>query len=161
MKGRVLFTRFPVRGIKPDAHEDDDDEDAGTLLAYDFEQQRAATLARNVDEIRARRRRAHARSIVRTTRLRAIDAAGDLSDEEPEEKPATETGRNSGWLDLDRVSVEIEPRDEWAQMFREAWRLQREQFWVEDMSDVDWDRVLRPATRRCFRACARAPNSPT
>ena len=33
------------------------------------------------------------------------------------------------------------PRDEWAQMFREAWRLQTEQFWVEDMSDIDWDRV--------------------
>ena len=26
-------------------------------------------------------------------------------------------------------------------MYREAWRLQTEQFWVEDMSDIDWDRV--------------------
>jgi tricorn protease len=27
-------------------------------------------------------------------------------------------------------------------MYREAWRLQTEQFWVEDMSDIDWDRVF-------------------
>jgi len=26
-------------------------------------------------------------------------------------------------------------------MYREAWRLQTEHFWVEDMSDIDWDRV--------------------
>ncbi len=26
-------------------------------------------------------------------------------------------------------------------MYREAWRLQAEHFWVEDMSDIDWDRV--------------------
>ncbi len=26
-------------------------------------------------------------------------------------------------------------------MYREAWRLQTEQFWVADLSDVDWDRV--------------------
>ena len=26
-------------------------------------------------------------------------------------------------------------------MYREAWRLQREQYWVEDMADVDWKAV--------------------
>ena len=73
-------------------------------------------------------------------RLRAIDASNDLSDDEPE-KPSPEAGRKSGWIDLDRADVEITPRDEWAQMYREAWRLQTEQFWVADMSDIDWDRV--------------------
>ncbi len=32
----------------------------------------------------------------------------------------------------------IEPRREWAQMLREVWRLQRDQFWSADMSGVDW-----------------------
>jgi tricorn protease len=73
--------------------------------------------------------------------LRAIDALNDLPEEGDEQKPSSETGRKSGWIDLERASVEIVPRDEWAQMFREAWRLQTEQFWVEDMSDIDWDRV--------------------
>ena len=74
-------------------------------------------------------------------RLRAIDALGDLPEEGEEQKPAAEPGRKSGWIDVDRANVEIVPRDEWAQMYREAWRLQTEQFWVEDMSDIDWDRV--------------------
>ncbi len=70
-----------------------------------------------------------------------IDALNDLPDENDDIKPPSESGRKSGWIDLDRISIEIEPRAEWQQMYREAWRMQTEQFWVEDMSDIDWDRV--------------------
>ena len=52
--------------------------------------------------------------------------------------PAT---RQSGWIDLNRVMVSLDPAAEWLQMFREAWRLQRESFWNADMAGVDWDGV--------------------
>jgi tricorn protease len=32
----------------------------------------------------------------------------------------------------------VDPRKEWRQMLREVWRLQRDQFWVPDMSGNDW-----------------------
>jgi tricorn protease len=138
---RVLFTRFPVKGIKPARREDlDEGGHGGTLLAYDLEQQRLATIATECDEIRLGR---DGRTLVYRSRdrLRAIDAQSELPEEGDDQKPSTEPGRRTGWLELDRASVEIVPRDEWAQMYREAWRLQSEQFWVEDMSDIDWDRV--------------------
>ncbi len=137
---RVLFTRFPLQGIKPTRREDREENEPGTLFAYDFEQQRQATIAQECEEIRLS---ADARTLVYRSqdRLRAIDALNDLPEEGDEPKPASEPGRKSGWIDLDRASVEVVPRDEWAQMYREAWRLQAEQFWVEDMSDIDWKRV--------------------
>ncbi|MFY9631186.1 MAG: PDZ domain-containing protein [Candidatus Cybelea sp.] len=137
---RPLFTVFPVKGIKPARREDIDEGSHGTLLAYDFEQQRVATIATEVEEIRLG---ADGRTLIYRSgeRLRAIDALNDLPEEGDEQKPPTEPGRRSGWIELDRANVEIVPRDEWAQMYREAWRLQTEQFWVEDMSDIDWDRV--------------------
>ncbi|HEY1653998.1 MAG TPA: PDZ domain-containing protein [Candidatus Tumulicola sp.] len=140
VRERVLFTRFPVKGIKPSRREDVDNERHGTLLAYDFEQQRVATIATDCDDIRLA---GDERTLVYRSeeRLRAIDALADLPEDGDEPKPPPEPGRKSGWIDLDRASVEIVPRDEWAQMYREAWRLQTEQFWVEDMSDIDWDRV--------------------
>lgn len=52
-------------------------------------------------------------------------------------------GRASGWVDLDRVKVSVRPEAEWRQMFREAWRLQRDGFWDPDMSGVDWDEVYQ------------------
>ncbi len=137
---RVLFTRFPVQGIKPFSPADDEDETCGSLLAYDFEQQRTATIAGDVGDIRLGN---DGRTLLYRSqrRLRAIDVQGDLPENDDEQKPSLEPGRKSGWIDLERAIVEVVPRDEWAQMFREAWRLQTEQFWVEDMSDIDWDRV--------------------
>ncbi|HKX39944.1 MAG TPA: S41 family peptidase [Burkholderiaceae bacterium] len=49
--------------------------------------------------------------------------------------------RKSGWIDVERVRLSVEPRAEWRQMLREVWRLQRDQFWTADMSGVDWDEV--------------------
>ena len=141
-RGRVLFTRFPVRGIKPVPRGWDDEEKLGTLHAYDFETQRQATLARDVDDIRLA---SDHRTLVygSTDRLRAIDAGADLPEEDDEHKPGPEPGRRTGWIDLARISVLVEPRAEWLQMYREAWRLQREQFWDERMSGVDWDVVYK------------------
>lgn len=67
-------------------------------------------------------------------RLRVVPAGKEVSDSD-------EPGRSSGWINLGRVKVSVRPDAEWRQMFREAWRLQRENFWAEDMSGVDWTEV--------------------
>ncbi len=140
-RGRALFTQFSLRGIKPEGATWDDDNDTGTLLAYDFEQQRVAPLANDVGDIRLGR---DDRTLVygSNERVRAIDALGELPEEgQDDPKQPADPGRRSGWLDLSRASVLVEPRDEWAQMYDEAWRMQKEQFWDETMSGVDWDLV--------------------
>ncbi|MDP9104978.1 MAG: PDZ domain-containing protein [Candidatus Eremiobacteraeota bacterium] len=139
-KGRAIFSRFPVRGIRPNERDHDTDSE-GELYAYDFEQQRGATLATEIEDFVIG---PDARTLVYFShgKLRAIDAGGDLPEEGDDDKPAPETGRRSGWLDLARISVLVEPRAEWRQMLREAWRLQRENFWDPKMSGIDWDAVL-------------------
>ena len=138
-KERAVFSRFPVHGIRPG----DRDEEAsdGELLAYDFDQQRCAALAFDIDDFVLG---PDARTLVYAShgKLRAIDATRDLPDEDDDEKPAAEVGRRTGWLDLDRISVLVEPRGEWRQMLREAWRLQRENFWDAAMAGVDWPAML-------------------
>jgi tricorn protease len=52
-------------------------------------------------------------------------------------------GKADGWCDLDRIRLHIEPKEEWKQMYREAWKLQKEHFWRENMSNVDWSYVYR------------------
>ena len=143
VKGRAVFSRFPVRGIRPG--ERDEHRSEGEILGYDFEEQRSATLASEIEDFVLG---PDARTLVYAShgKLRAIDAAGDLPEDGEEDKPAQDVGRRTGWLDLARASVLIEPRAEWAQMLREAWRLQREFFWDPQMSGVDWDAVLRRYT---------------
>jgi tricorn protease len=78
-------------------------------------------------------------------RLRVLPAG-----EKPKET-GDAAGRDTGWLDLSRVRVEVDPRAEWRQMYAEAWRLQRDQFWCARMSAVDWaqvDETYRPLLAR-------------
>ncbi len=141
VKGRAVFSRFPVRGIQPHARGSEETEHGGTLVAYDFGQQRAATLVSDIDDFQLSN---DGRTLVYAARekLRVIDVGGDLPEEEDEPKSPAEFNRRSGFLDLGRVSVLVEPRSEWTQMYAEAWRLQREQFWDETMSGIDWDAVF-------------------
>jgi len=154
VKGRVLFTKFPVRGISPGPRSWDHEERGGELIAYDFVTQRSATIATGIEEIvlGPDRQTLLYRS---EGRLRVIDAATELPDDAPS-SPDDEPGRKSGWLDLDRLRVEILPEREWAQMYHEAWRLQREHFWAEDMSRVDWERVRDRYARLLPRLRTRA-----
>lgn len=71
-------------------------------------------------------------------RLRVVPAGKPLDKEEAAgDKPS----RKSGWIDLTRIRLAVTPALEWRQMLREVWRLQRDHFWVSDMSGVDWDAV--------------------
>ena len=71
--------------------------------------------------------------------LRIVSTKRDPKSELPNE---SKPGRNTGWIDLSRFRVEVEPLAEWKQMFREAWRLQKYHFWTEDMSNINWDKVF-------------------
>jgi tricorn protease len=71
-------------------------------------------------------------------RLRVLSQSVKASDLSSKDDP----GRESGWIDLERLRVEVVPGEEWRQMFRETWRLQRDQFWTPDMKGVDWKGVL-------------------
>lgn len=70
--------------------------------------------------------------------LRAVSAASARRADEKDKPADDRPSRDSGLLDLGRLRVAVDPPAEWRQMLREVWRLQRHQFWVEDMSGVDW-----------------------
>jgi tricorn protease len=58
---------------------------------------------------------------------------------------ATSAGKKStsdGRIDTS-VRVRVDPRAEWAQMFREAWRFQRDYLYVDNTHGADWNAVWR------------------
>lgn len=134
MKGKVLLCAWPVEGSIGSRPQEGDDAPAGCLEAYDLAEQRHEVLVGGVSSF-AISRDGGTLCYQSGQRLRVIDAGSRPPDDE-------DPTRRTGWLDLDQVHVSIDPGAEWAQMFRDAWRLQRDYFWVEDMSGVDWRRVF-------------------
>lgn len=51
-------------------------------------------------------------------------------------KDKIEAGK--GKLNIDSIEVRIDPRAEWAQIFDEAWRINRDYFYATNMHGVDW-----------------------
>jgi len=130
-KGRAVYSRYPVEGAINDSFLEEDKSAKGMLLVYNFEEQKEEVLVNGITDFDIS---ADGTTLIylASRKLRVIPAG---------EKPADDSRsprRKTGWLDLDRVKVLVEPGTEWRQMFREAWRLQRDQFWNPEMSQVNW-----------------------
>ena len=138
--GKLLWTVLPIEGQQGrGGHK----EGSGRLEVFDFASRRLDTLMDRADDFQLAAD--HTTLLVRDgKRLRAIavdhrEDRRDAADSGDSDAPS----RKSGWIDLNRVRVSVEPRLEWRQMLREVWRLQREHFWVADMSGIDWPAMLR------------------
>jgi len=44
-------------------------------------------------------------------------------------------------ISLENVQMKIDPEKEWQQIYNEAWRLYRDWFYVENMHNVDWEKM--------------------
>jgi tricorn protease len=140
---KVLFSSHPVVGER---HRNvlDTPEPDRVLEAYDLGTEECEQIVSGITDfwLGPDHRTLLYRAGNRLRVLRAGEKPDQPRPDDPRQRPRSdEPGRDSGWVDLDRVKVSVRPGSEWRQMFREAWRLQREQFWVEDMSGIDWDEV--------------------
>ena len=149
LPGKVLFTSFPITGSLRQEWPSRDLQ-GGDLQSYEFNSQKTETLLNDIVAFEVSRD--NSTLIYRTgKRLRAVNAATKI--EKPtDDKPS----RHSGWIDLNRLRISIQPLAEWKQMLRDIWRLQREYFWSEDMSGVDWKRVLDRYARLLDRVSTRS-----
>lgn len=132
--GKVLLLSRPVVGTEGPSGQ----QATGTLHVYDLKELKHDTLAQGVTHFTFSFDRKTA-ALTYGKRVRVLPAG-----KKPEDKPGNDApSRDSGWINLGRLKVAVYPDREWAQMLREAWRLQRDNFWTEDLSGVDWDEVWR------------------
>ena len=134
IKGKALFLSQPIEGTLELPLDDPDIK--GRIDSYDFEALKSESIIDGVNDFTVSR---NSKTLMYRNghRLRVVKAGEKPPKSENNDRP----GRESGWLDLHRIKVSVQPAAEWKQMFHEAWRLQREHFWTEDMSGIDWDAI--------------------
>jgi tricorn protease len=149
-EGKVLISCYPVESALSQPAAPSTPPAKGTLLLYDLHERREEALMHHITDFALSGNAGFVIYRVRND-LRVLKAGA-----KPDKEAGRAPGPRSGWLDLNRVKLSIQPGLEWRQMFREAWRLQRDHFWTADMSQVDWltvhDRYLALVDRVSSRA---------
>ncbi len=77
----------------------------------------------------------------------------------PSDAKADEESGQLVKVDLSRIRVLMDPLSVWGQAFDEAWRLQRDFFWTEDMAGQDWESVHKPLPAPSWTGSARMTTS--
>ncbi|MCI0513034.1 S41 family peptidase [candidate division KSB1 bacterium] len=135
VKGAALFTTIPMENFFNKCRECRG-SGSKTLKRYDFEDRKVSTVKTDVSYFKISRDYS---TIIYNAGSEVRIAAASEKDIEKLDKGGY--NKKSGWVDLGRAKISIIPQEEWRQMFREAWRLQRDYFWTEDMSGVDWEMI--------------------
>ncbi len=119
--GKLVYTRTPRSGSGPDVK--------GKIEIYDFDpkkpEEEVQTVVDGVDGFR----------ISQDGKTLLVRKDKDLFTVDAKKEQKLEKKVALGDL---RVTVE-DPRVEWKQMFHEAWRLQRDFFYLANMHGVDWN----------------------
>ncbi|WP_406406018.1 S41 family peptidase [Streptomyces sp. NBC_01643] len=145
-KDGLLWLRHPVTGVLGTAGATPDSRGPETVLErYDLEKLHSDELASDVSRFAVsgdgKRLVLHTRGKLRVVPADSRVPAGSDDDHDG----------GSDTVDLSRIRRTVEPAAEWRQMYDEAGRIMRDNFWRPDMGGVDWDGVLdryRPVLTR-------------
>lgn len=136
IKGKLLYTTFPILSTFESSWMPGSFVPKSTLWAYDLGNREPEQLFGGIAHFELS---LDASTLIYVTRdkLRVVRAGEKLGDKG--EGPS----RATGWLDLGRIKLTLKPSDEWRQIFREAWRLQRDYFWSANMLGIDWIEIYK------------------
>jgi len=112
---------------RPTATGGQEDAPGSTIKLFDFEEREVKTVMADADGFALS---ADGKKMMywMNGQTGIVKAAAD---QKPAKKP----------LRLSDMKAQIDPRAEWAQMLRDAWRLERDYFYDPDMHQVDWDKM--------------------
>lgn len=129
--GALLWLDHELYGVTGDGRASLEDKNAAPcLVSFDLARRKTTTIVDALDSYR-------------------LSGDGEkvvvLQDKQIRVSPANaKADEESGQLvtvDLSRIRVQLDPLSVWGQAFDEAWRLQRDFFWTDDMAGQDWDSV--------------------
>lgn len=129
--GALLWLDSPLAGVTGDGKASLEDKNAApSLVRFDLAKRKSATLVDALDSyfVSGDGKKA---VVIHDKQIRVV----------PSDAKADEESGQVVKVDLARVRVLMEPLRVWGQAFDEAWRLQRDFFWTEDMAGQDWESI--------------------
>jgi tricorn protease len=128
-KGAVLWLRHPLVGTLGASLATPEAQPPDTVLErYDLEHLKVEEISSDADDF-----------AVTGDGTKVLVTSGSRLRVSPADSKSDDDSDSSSTVDLSRIRVTVQPALEWRQMFTEAHRLMRDNFWRPDMGGIDWD----------------------
>ncbi len=101
-----------------------------TLMAFDLEKKEAATFLDGVSAYAIAAEPGKIAVMKRRGEIYVVDTSGPPGDKMGDAK-----------LDLSGIVIDLDPREEWAQIYYEAWRQMRDFYWDPMLAGQDWKAI--------------------
>lgn len=118
VEDKLIFSRFPNAGASEDAKP--------SLDYYDFKEREVKTIISEVSDFSVS---ANGKKILITQneKLAVIKVEADQKVEKT--------------VPIEKMTMNVIPKEEWKQIFNEVWRLERDYFYDPNMHGVDWNKM--------------------
>ncbi len=128
---KVYFAAVPSEGI---ANQDifDEPKPKTTLWMFDLEEKEAKPFVQGIMSYDIR---------PKAGKIAFMKGKGEIYIVDAEAPPGEDLSKSK--VDLAGLVIELDPREEWRQIFLEGWRNMRDFYWDAGMHGVDWDTVRR------------------
>jgi len=120
---------YYVRGVQPGISNEvpgDNASSENTLMRFDFEEREAQSLTKGVEGFALSADGSH-------MIIANVDGSLTVAEISAELEPDA--------LNLGDLRIRVDPREEWALIFDEAWRMEKEYFYDPDMHGLDWQGI--------------------
>lgn len=123
VSGKVIYEQFPAAGAgKPD-------KPGGTVKYFDLEKRESKEVISGVSDFKIS-------SDGKKLLYRSKSTFGIIDIAEGKKV-------GDGKISTDKLQTWVDPRQEWTQIFNEAWRVERDYFYDPDMHGVDWQAIRK------------------
>ena len=113
--GKVVYRRAPITG---------DQDSKASLMFYDIEKREEKKIIDNIERI----------SPTADSKAILVRSSGKYGIIKPEENQKIETP-----IPTNELVMQLNPKEEWRQIFNDTWRRHRDFFYDQDMQQVDWN----------------------
>jgi tricorn protease len=127
-EGRIFYLSFPLRGFG--ARSFGEEGPSASLMTYDLEEEEEDTFMVGIRGYHLQPKSGKMAVMKGRGEVYVVDAGSppgdDLSDAQ---------------VSMDGVVVELDPREEWQNIYYEGWRFMRDFYWDDSMHGIDWKAV--------------------
>jgi tricorn protease len=127
---QVFFASAPLKGFAEQGGLFEEAPPEATLMAFDLEKKEAKPFVEGISNFGVALKAEKVAVMKKRGEIYVLDASAPPGPDMAKSKVA-----------LDGIVIELDPREEWSQIYFEAWRQLRDFFWDPGMGGVDWKGV--------------------